>query len=63
VVRFLLVANGLTLVAVGVLYLLYGARPGGLVVGGALIGVALLLFCCVPLTDPYRREQRRSRRA
>ncbi len=61
-VRLLLIANGLTLVAIGSLYVAYGARPSGFVVGGVLIGVSVLLFCCVPLTDPYRRAHRRSRR-
>jgi hypothetical protein len=52
----LLIANGLSLLAVGVLYLLYGARPAGLAVGLVLALVALVLFACVPLTDPYRRR-------
>ncbi len=59
VIRFLLLANGLTLLAIGVLYVLYAARPGGAVVGACLGVVAVLLFCCVPLTDPYRRRRRR----
>ena len=59
VLRFLLIANALTLLAIGCLYTVYGARPGGLIVGGVLLGTALLLLCCVPLTDPYRRSRRR----
>lgn len=57
-IRFLLIANGLTLLAIGALYTLYGGRPGGYVIGGCLGAAAVLLFCCVPLTDPYRRQRR-----
>ena len=60
--RFLLIANALTLMAIGALYLAYGARPDGLIVGGVLIGTSLLLLCCVRLTDPYRHTRRRSAR-
>jgi len=56
VIRFLLVGNGLVLLAVGALYLAYGQPPGGLVVGGILVAASLVLFACVPLTDPYRRR-------
>jgi hypothetical protein len=59
VVRFLLVANGLTLLTIGGLYLAYGGKPRGFIAAGVLIGGAVLLFCCVPLTDPYRRPKRR----
>jgi hypothetical protein len=61
VIRFLLVANSIALLAIGALYLLYGARPAGLVVGGVLLGAALALLGCVPLTDPYRAPRRRGR--
>ncbi len=61
-IRLLLIANGLTLLAIGALYLAYGSRPGGLAVGGVLIAGAVLLISCVPLTDPYRHERRSSRR-
>ena len=50
------------LTAIGALYFSYGARPSGLIIGGALVAVAVSLFGCVPLTDPYRHEQRRSGR-
>ena len=56
-IRFLLVANGVTLLTIGALYAVYGTKPGGLVVGGVLGAVSLLLFGCVPLTDPYRRRR------
>ena len=59
VVRFLLIGNGLVMLAIGALYILYGGRPSGYVVGGALAALALILFACVPLTDPYRHERRR----
>ena len=58
VIRSLLVANGLILLAVGALYIRFGSRVGGLIAGCVLIGVAALLFGCVPLTDPYRRRRR-----
>jgi NADH:ubiquinone oxidoreductase subunit 6 (subunit J) len=54
-----LVANGLTLLTVGGLYLAYGAKPRGFIAAGVLIGAAVVLFCCLPLTDPYRRPKRR----
>jgi len=57
--RFLLIGNGVTLAAAGTLYLVYGARPGGLVVGGVLIAAAVILFSCLPLTRPYRPRRRR----
>ena len=57
-IRFLLVGNGTALLAIGALYVAYGARPGGMIVGGVLVGASLLLFACVPLTDPYRRRTR-----
>lgn len=62
VVRFLLVSNGLVLAAFAALYLFFGARPGGYVVGGVLGAAALGLWMAIPLTDPYRPERaRRSR--
>jgi hypothetical protein len=57
VLRLLLIANGLILAAIGALYLVWGARPGGLVVGSALVACGLGLLACVPLTDPYRRRR------
>ena len=57
-IRFLLISNGVILLAIGALYAAYGAKPAGYVIGGVLGGVSLLLFACVPLTDPYRHEPR-----
>jgi hypothetical protein len=63
VLRFLLVANSIALIAIGGLYLAYGARPSGYYVGGVLIAFAAVLLSCLPLTDPYRVERNRVRRA
>lgn len=57
VLRLLLIANGLTLLAIGALYAVYGSRPTGLAVGIGLVAAGLGLFACVPLTDPYRRRR------
>jgi hypothetical protein len=59
VIRLLLVTNGVILAAVGALFLIFGARPAGYVVGGILAAVAIGLWALVPLTDPYRSEGRR----
>jgi hypothetical protein len=60
-VRLLLIANALTLVAIGGLYLIFGDRPGGTIAGGLLLAGGVALVFCVPLTDPYRIERRRRR--
>lgn len=57
VLRLLLIANGLVLLAIGALYVVYGSRPAGLGVGIGLAAAGLGLFACVPLTDPYRRRR------
>ena len=57
VLRLLLIANGLILIAIGALYAVYGSRPAGLAVGIMLVAAGLGLFACVPLTDPYRRRR------
>jgi hypothetical protein len=56
VVRLLLLANGCVLGAIAALYLVFGERPAGLVVGGVLGAVAAGLFACVPLTNPDRHR-------
>jgi hypothetical protein len=63
VLRLLLIANALTLIAVAGLYLAYGSRPASFFVGGALLGFAAILLCFLPFTDPYRRDRGRERRA
>lgn len=59
VLRFLLVANAVTVSAIGAISLAYVQRPAG-VIGAALCWIfAGGLFGLVPYTDPYR--VRRSR--
>lgn len=62
VVRYLLVSNGLLVIAVGFVCLLYVERPAGFLLAGGFWLLAGLLFGAVPLTDPYRHEQVRGRR-
>jgi hypothetical protein len=57
VLRLLLIANGLILLAIGALYVVYGSRPAGLAVGITLVAAGVALWACVPLTDPYRRRR------
>jgi hypothetical protein len=58
-IRLLLIANGSTVAAVGVLYLAFGARPEGLVVGAVLVSVAVLLFGCLAFVDRPGRDGER----
>ena len=59
--RALLLANGLLLVLCGFVALAYVDRPPGYVVAiGFWVG-AIVLWSLVPLTDPYRHEQRARR--
>jgi hypothetical protein len=60
VVRVVLIANALALIAIGALFLVFAERPAGFVVGGVLWLAAGCLAACLPLTDPYRHERRRS---
>ncbi len=62
VVRYLLVSNGLLVIAVGFVCLLYVERPAGVLFAAGFWLLAGLLFGAVPLTDPYRHEQVRARR-
>jgi hypothetical protein len=59
VMRILMVSNGLLLLGIGSLYLAFGARPSGYVVGGVLVALAMTLWMLIPLTDPYRSERGR----
>jgi hypothetical protein len=59
VIRLLLVGNGVALTAIGALYVVYGSRPSGLVIGGVLLAAAFVLFGLVRLTSPYPRRRRR----
>jgi len=63
VLRFLMIANGLILVCFGGLYLAFGSRPGGYIVGGLLVAAALVVWSLIPLTDPYRSERVRHGRS
>lgn len=62
VVRYLLVSNGLLVIAVGFVCLLYVERPAGFLLAAGFWLLAGLLFGAVPLTDPYRHERPRGRR-
>ena len=57
VVRLILIANILILVAVGALFLLFAERPAGFFIGGVLWLVAAGLAFGLPLTNPYRHER------
>ena len=57
VMRILLVSNGLLLGAVGTLYVAFGSRPAGYVVGAVLFLAAIGIWALIPLTDPYRQER------
>ena len=63
VMRFLLMSNGVILGGFGLLYLGFGSRPSGYIIGGVLCGVAVALWLAIPLTDPYRDERTRHRRS
>jgi hypothetical protein len=58
VLRVLLLADGLIVAMVGGLAALYVERPAGLVFAFGAWILAGILFCCLPLTDPYRGEDR-----
>jgi hypothetical protein len=62
VLRYLLVSNGLIVIAVGFVCLLYVERPAGFLLAGGFWLLAGLLFGGVPLTDPYRREELEEKR-
>ena len=61
VMRTMLVSNGAVLALIGALYLAFGSRPTGYIVGGVLCACAVTLWALVPLTDPYRSDRRTAR--
>ena len=60
VVRTMLIANGALLAMLSGLYLAFGAKPDGWIVGGVLGVAAIGLWLAVPLTDPYRSDRHRA---
>jgi hypothetical protein len=58
VVRAILVADAALLVVGGFAALLWVARPAGFIAAGAMWLAAGGLLGLLPLTDPYRAEQR-----
>jgi hypothetical protein len=58
VVRAILVADAALLVAGGFAALLWVARPAGFIAAAAMWLAAGGLLGLLPLTDPYRAEQR-----
>ena len=63
VVRTLLIANGAVIALFSALYLTFGSRPTGWIVGGVLGAAAIGLWTAVPFTDPYRADRVRHRRS
>ena len=59
VIRLLLVANTIVLVAVGALCFVFFAHPGGIVIALAVWGVAAIFMGLVPYTNPLRGQDRR----
>jgi len=57
VVRTMLIANGTLLALFSALYLVFGSRPAGWIVGGVLGAAAVGLWLLVPFTDPYRSDR------
>jgi hypothetical protein len=62
VVRTILVADAALLVVAGFISLLWVAPPGGVLAAAGMWIVAGGLIGLVPLTDPYRAEERYWRR-
>jgi hypothetical protein len=63
VVRTMLVADVVLLVVAGIMSLAWVSRPAGIVAAAVMWLVAGGLIALLPLTDPYRVEQRRYRRS
>ena len=60
VLRVLMVADGVILVAIGFVALRYVDHPAGIYIASGLWLAAGVLFGLLPLTDPYRRDRHRS---
>ena len=63
VVRTILIADVMLLVTGGFISALWVSRPAGILAAGGMWVLAGGLLGLLPLTDPYRVEQRRLRRA
>jgi hypothetical protein len=58
VVRTILLADAVLVVACGFIALIWVAAPGGVIAAAVLWLAAGGLFGLLPLTDPYRAEER-----
>jgi hypothetical protein len=63
VVRAILIADVALLVTAGFISLIWVSQPAGILVAGGLWAFAGGLLGLLPLTDPYRVEARRRRKA
>jgi hypothetical protein len=63
VVRTILIADVALLAVVGFMSLVWVSQPAGTLAAAALSLVAGGLMALLPLTNPYRIEERRNRRA
>jgi hypothetical protein len=61
VIRVLLVADALLVTVVGGIAAAFVERPAGWLIAGAAWLLGLVMFACVPLTDPYRHDERHFR--
>ena len=62
VVRTILIADVMLLVTGGFISVIWVSRPAGVLAAGGMWLLAGVLLALLPLTDPYRVEQRRIRR-
>jgi hypothetical protein len=58
VVRTILVADAVLVIVCGFISLIWVAAPGGVIAAAALWMLAGGLIALLPLTDPYRAEER-----
>jgi hypothetical protein len=59
VIRIVLVSDALLMGVLGALAAAFVDHPAGWFLAGGAWTVALVMFACLPLTDPYRYEERR----